>query len=111
MIENNTIRKQLVEQNTLSYLIKYAEKWSNNESSLEIIYTIVFAEKGKGELKKEQYKEFIEYVKRLHLSSKDGIRQAALGISWKLTDDNEFIENIEHQETKLHKILYLICFI
>ncbi|CAF3438104.1 unnamed protein product [Rotaria socialis] len=78
MIENNTIREQLVEKSTLSYLIKYAEKWPNNESSLEIMYAIVFTEKGKEEQKKEQYKEFNEYVKRLYLSSKDEIRQAVL---------------------------------
>ncbi|CAF1032512.1 unnamed protein product [Rotaria sordida] len=103
MIDNNIIREQLVEQNSLPYLIKYAKKWSNNESSLKIIYAIVFTTKGKEELKKEQYKDFIDHIKCLYLSNKEEIRQAAHGISWKLTGENDFIETIEQQEKNLEK--------
>ncbi|CAF4151303.1 unnamed protein product [Rotaria sp. Silwood2] len=105
IIENNIIREQLVEQNSVPYLIKYAKKWPNSEIPLEIIYAIVFTAKGKEELKKEQYKDFIDHIKRLHLSSNEEVRQAAHGISWKLAGENNFIEAIEQQEKTLQNRL------
>lgn len=100
MIENTLIREELVEQNSLPYLIKYANKWPTNELPLEIIYALAFTTKGKEELKKDQYKGFIDHLKILQLSSKVEVQQAAHGISWKLGGEIDFIDIIEHQNEK-----------
>jgi hypothetical protein len=94
-VQNNQIREKLVEQNALLSLVQYEKKSPNNELPLEIIYALVFTAMGKEELKKEQYKDFIDHVKQLHHSGKEAVRQAAQGITWKHEIEDELKKNSE----------------
>jgi hypothetical protein len=94
-VQNDQIREKLVQQNCLQSLVEYEKKSPNNELPLEIIYALVFTAMGKEELKKEQYKDFIDHVKQLHHSGKEAVRQAAQGIMWKAEIEDEFKNDSE----------------
>ena len=98
MIQNNNIREEFVKQNGLSPLIKHVEKTINNALSLEIIYALVFTSTGMDELKKEEYKDFIDRIKQMRLSDTERVRQAAEGIIWKLEQEDNFNEILKQRK-------------
>ncbi|CAF4163839.1 unnamed protein product [Rotaria sp. Silwood2] len=98
VVQNHALSEQLVQQNIISPLIRYAEESPNDEVPFEIIYVLLFTAHGKEELRREQYKNFVDHVKQLRQSGKAEVQQAALGIIWKIEDEDKLKYKCEHQE-------------
>ncbi|CAF3879536.1 unnamed protein product, partial [Rotaria sp. Silwood1] len=98
LVQNHVFSEQLVQQNIIPLLIQYAEESPNDEVPLEIIYALLFIANGKKELRKEQYKKFVDHVKQLRQSGKVEVQRAAEGIIWKIEDEDIFKDNFDRQE-------------
>ncbi len=98
MVQNNDIREYFVKQGGICPLIKHTEKSLNNALSLEIIYALVLTITGMDELKKDQYKDFVDRVKQMRQSDNERVRQAAGGIIWKLEEEDNFGEIIKERK-------------
>ncbi|CAF4006735.1 unnamed protein product, partial [Rotaria sp. Silwood1] len=98
LVQNHVFSEHLVQQNIIPLLIRYTEESPNDEVPLEIIYALLFTANGKKELRKGQYKNFVDHVKQLRQSGKVEVQRAAEGIIWKIEDEDIFKDNFDRQE-------------
>ena len=95
------LNKNLLKQNGLPSIIKYAKETKDDPLPLEITYAMTF----NGDAKKviNQDKEFVDHIKELRESERKDVSKMAHGIMWKLEDEEKFKKKNKKEKEKKKK--------
>ncbi|CAF1239048.1 unnamed protein product [Adineta steineri] len=96
LVNNEEVKEEIVKQNGLPSILKYAKQTNDNPLPLEITYAMTF----NGDAKKviNQDKDFVEHVRKLRESEKADVSKVAHGIMWKLEGEEKFKEKEDEKE-------------
>ncbi len=97
LVQNDAVKQEVVNQNGLPPIMKYAKETKDNPLPLEIAYAMTFNSDAKKVI--NQDKEFVDYIKGLRESERRDVSKMAHGIVWKLEGEEKF-KNQEETKTK-----------
>jgi hypothetical protein len=101
LVQNDEVKQELVKQNGLPSLIKYAKETKDNPLPLEITYAMTFNADAKKTFNED--KEFVDHIKGLRQSERRDVSKMAHGIVWKLEGEEKFKNKEETQKEKENK--------
>ena len=87
-MQSDDVKQQIVDQNGLPAIIKYAKETKDNPLPLEITYAMTFNADAKKVI--NQDKEFVDHIKVLRESERRDVSKMAHGIVWKLEGEENF---------------------
>jgi hypothetical protein len=99
LVQNDAVKDEVMKQNGLPSIIKYAKETKDDPLPLEITYAMTFNADAKKVINQDQ--EFVDHIKELRSSEKRGVSRMAHGIVWKLEGEEKFRSTKE--EKKLAK--------
>jgi hypothetical protein len=97
-VQNDEVKQEVMRQNGLPSIIKYAKEMPDDPLPLEITYAMTFNNDAKDAINQDT--EFLQHVKRLRNSEHAKVSQMAHGIMWKLEGEEKFAKQKEEREKK-----------
>ncbi|CAF1013402.1 unnamed protein product [Adineta ricciae] len=96
LVQNDDVKKEIIKQNGLPPIIKYAKTTNDNPLPLQITYAMTFNNDAKKVMIEDQ--EFVDHIKQLRDSEKKDISKVAHGIVWKLEGEEQFKKKSEEKK-------------
>ena len=96
LVQNDEVKQEVMKQNGLPSIIKYAKETKDDALPLEITYAMTFNNDAKKAINQDA--EFLQHVKQLRDSEKKDVSQMAHGIMWKLEGEEKFKKKEEEKQ-------------
>lgn len=91
LVQNDEVKQELVKQNGVTPIMKYAKEANDDPLPLEIVYAMSFNADAKKVINQDQ--DFVDHVKNLCESERRDVSKMAHGIVWKLEGEEKFKTN------------------
>jgi hypothetical protein len=98
LVQSDEVRQEIVKQNGLPSIIKYAKKVKNDPLPLEITYAMTFNTDAKTLINEDT--EFVDHIKELRQSERKDVSKIAHGIMWKLEGEEKFKKKEKVEKVK-----------
>ncbi|CAF1549758.1 unnamed protein product, partial [Rotaria sp. Silwood1] len=95
LVGNDDVKEEVIKQNALPSIIKFAKETNDDPLPLEIVYAMTFNTDAKKIICEGT--EFVDHVKQLRDSEKKDVSKMAHGIMWKIEDEEKFKQRGEQK--------------
>lgn len=102
MVQSDAVQQEVVKQDGLKPIMKYAKETKDNPLPLKITYAMAFNTDAKKLLNDD--KEFVDHIKSLCDSDKKDVKKIAHGIVWKLEGEEKFKNKEEAKKEIVEEI-------
>ncbi|CAF1468349.1 unnamed protein product [Rotaria sordida] len=100
LVQNEDVKEEVIKQNALPSIIKFAKETHDNPVPLEIVFAMTFNTEAKKMIREDT--EFVDHIKQLRDSEKKDVSKMAHGIMWKMEDEEKFKQ--KEEEKKKHQV-------
>ncbi|CAF4971553.1 unnamed protein product, partial [Rotaria sp. Silwood1] len=112
LVLNEDVKEEVIKQNALPSIIKFAKETDDNAVSLEIVYAMAFNHEAKKLIHDDT--EFIDYIKTLCDSENEEVAKMAHGIMWKIEDEEKFTDKLDKdgncdEDSKQYDMMISYC--
>ncbi|CAM4762278.1 unnamed protein product [Rotaria magnacalcarata] len=98
LIQNDDVQEEVMKQDALPSIMKFAKESKDDPLPLEVVYTMTFNKDGNKTIRED--KEFVDHVKLLRDSEMRDVSKLAHGIMWKIEDAEKFKQKNEEKSRK-----------